>query len=91
MPTYKVVSPIKYDGERHEPNAEIDMSAKDAVALLKSGSIVAVPPKKDDGKGDAKKSNGKDNKPTGAEARQGGEGDQPADVNAGADPEANTK
>jgi len=43
---YKVVSPLKLDGERREVDEEIEMTAKVAAPLLKSGSLVEKPAEK---------------------------------------------
>lgn len=42
MPLYRVVAPLKFDGERHEVDAELELTAKQAEPLLKSGSLVQV-------------------------------------------------
>ncbi len=39
MPKYKVKSPLKLRGERHEPGAEVDLSEKQAEPLIQQGVI----------------------------------------------------
>lgn len=42
MPKFIAQTPIKHNGKRHAPGAQLEMSAKDAAALP-PGSVVAVP------------------------------------------------
>ena len=44
MPKFIVLSPIKYKGERHEPDAEVEVDATAAKSLLEA-NVIATPAK----------------------------------------------